>query len=122
MRVALALPGFLILAACASTGVARGSLPTRAEIGSAIIQDRMCLDTDGFTLCLPPPRDIRLTRLRCRPATDAHHPARVLCLYSGTWVHRPGSRSPIGHDCAYFSPAPVVGWRLESTPDQDMCE
>jgi hypothetical protein len=109
----LALPA---LAACATPG-----MPTRAQVGSAIIQEQICLDRDGLTNCHPPPSRAVFRRLSCVPAADPDHPARILCRYAGHLLDINGQQRAIGHDCAYFTPVGDGGWRLDSFPDHDMC-
>lgn len=120
MRVAPVL-FCLGLAACATVSTA-GPTPTRAEVARALLDTMHCLDTDGLTLCHPPPRRAVFTRLRCVPAGEGDFAGRVLCLYAGHIERSDGSRSAIGSDCVYLARDAALRWRVAYFPDAEFCE
>lgn len=87
------LLGVAMLTGCAGTPSVppSGSAPrlTRAEAESLLAHSLMCVDRDGFTLCLPEAQLRRLTldRFDCaaeEPARWRSELARLTCAVSGT--------------------------------------
>ena len=116
MRVALAA---LLLASCAT---APAELPSRRAVGAAIILWASCAP-DETTSCLPIPRRVELSELRCIPAPEAARPERVLCRFSGARIMGRSHHLRFSGECAYLVHYGNAGrWHIQNFPDADVCE
>jgi hypothetical protein len=116
MRFALAA---LLLAGCAT---APADQPSRRAVSAAIVDWSACAP-DETTSCLPTPRRLALTHLRCIPAPEAARPERVLCRFSGTRIMGLRHRLGFSGECVYLVRYAATGrWYIQHFPDADVCQ